>query len=175
MLNGSQAALVAETLRVSLRHAAATSDRGRLARWFAEAAATFPANDANGNPAHPALPAVGATVTRTLRVAQDDTAAAMGHPDKSLDLLGSPRIALWFEVVASDLLPDPSMDRTHVGAGILVHHLGHADVGEEVTVVATAETAAGRRVVFSCVATAGSRVVALGVHQRVVREERQNG
>jgi predicted thioesterase len=172
MLSGSQTALVAETLRVSLLHAAATGESGAIAQSLTEAGAALPANGAAGLASHPALPAVGATVTRELVVAKEDTAAAMGHPDGSLDVLGSPRIALWFEIVASQLLPVPTAELTHVGVGILVHHLARAEVGESVTVEATVEAAAGRRVVFSCTATVGDRVVALGVHQRVVLEQR---
>jgi predicted thioesterase len=111
-------------------------------------------------------------VTRTVRVTEEDTATAMGHPDPSVAVLGSPRIALWFEVVASGLLPDPTPDLTHVGAGIVVHHLDRADVGEEVTVTAAVERVAGRRITFSCAAVTGSRLVALGTHQRVLRERR---
>lgn len=170
MLTGSQTALVTETLRVSLVHAAASSDGGPLAQALTDVAAALPAGDAGGRPLHPALPRVGSTVTRELIVAGDDTAAAMGHPDGTLKVLGSPRIALWFEVVASELLPAPTPDLTHVGVGILVHHLARAEVGERVTVGAAVEAAAGRHVVFSCSATVGARVVALGVHQRVVVE-----
>jgi predicted thioesterase len=172
MLNGSQTALVAETLRVSLLHAATTGESGAIARSLTEAAQALPANGAAGRALHPALPAVGATVTRELRVAKEDTAAEMGHPDRSLDVLGSPRIGLWFEIVASELLPTPTSDLTHVGVGILVHHLARAEVGELVTVEAKVEAAAGRRVVFSCAATVGDRVVALGVHQRTMLEQR---
>lgn len=173
MLSGSQTALVAETLRVSLLHAAATTENTTMAQSLSEAGAVLPANEFGGHARHPALPAAGATVIRELQVTEEDTAAAMGHPDPSLDVLGSPRIALWFEVVSSELLPTPTIVVTHVGAGILVHHLARAQIGERVTVEATVESVAGRRVVFSCAATAGSRVVALGVHQRVVLEVRE--
>ncbi|HLI36457.1 MAG TPA: hypothetical protein VKV80_03855 [Streptosporangiaceae bacterium] len=172
MLHGRQAALVAETLRASLAAAAAsTADQG-LAQAFSGAASLLSRHTADGRSPHPALPAAGATVTRTLPVTKEDTATAMGHPDPAVAVLGSPRIALWFEVVASALLPEPAPDLTHVGAGILVHHVGRADVGEEVTVRATAEATSGRRVTFSCAATAGSRLIALGTHQRVLQERR---
>ena len=61
----------------------------------------------------------------------------MGHPDDGVQVLGSPRLSLWFELVSCELLPVPSPELTHVGAGILVHHLGRADVGETVTLEAT--------------------------------------
>jgi predicted thioesterase len=92
----------------------------------------------------------------------------MGHPDDSVQVLGSPRLALWFELVSCELLPEPSEELSHVGVGILVHHLGRADVGETVTVESTCAAAAGRRVVFTCRAYVGDRVVGLGVHQRAL-------
>jgi predicted thioesterase len=153
MLTPSQSAIVTETLRVAL-HAASQEIDGSTA-----------APDA---PPHEALPEVGALVTRDLVVSAEDTAAAMGHPDDSVQVLGSPRLALWFELVSCDLLPDTSDDLSHVGVGILVHHLGRADVGETVTVESTCASAAGRRVVFTCRALAGDRVVGLGVHHRAL-------
>jgi predicted thioesterase len=176
MLSGSQSALVAEALRTSLRHAAAVSDDPTWARSVTDAADALPSPDtgaARPDPGpHPALPGLGTTITRELRVTDQDTAAAMGHPDPSVSMLGSPRISLWFELVASELLPAPTPELTHVGSGILVHHLAPAGVGEDVTVRATAEEATGRRVVFACTATAGSRCVAIGVHQRVLLDRR---
>jgi predicted thioesterase len=168
MLSGSQSVLVAEALRVSLRHAAAHSDDPRWARSTSTAAEALAADTPGGAERHPALPEVGASVERGIRVTDEDTAAAMGHPDPSVNMLGSPRISLWFELVGSALLPAPTPELTHVGSGILVHHLAPAEVGEDVTVRATAEETTGRRVVLACTATVGSRCVAIGVHQRVV-------
>jgi predicted thioesterase len=155
MLTPSQSALVTETLRVAL-HAAAEEVDGSM---------DAPGSDA---PPHGALPEVGARVTRDLVVTADDTAAAMGHPDDSVQVLGSPRLGLWFELVSCELLPEPSDDLSHVGVGILVHHLGRADIGETVTVDSTCASAAGRRVVFTCRATVGDRLVGLGVHHRAL-------
>jgi predicted thioesterase len=155
MLTPSQSALVTETLRVAL-HAAAEEVDGSI-----------DAAPGAGAP-HEALPEVGASVTRDLVVSAEDTAAAMGHPDDSVQVLGSPRLALWFELVSCDLLPSPAKDLSHVGVGILVHHLGRADVGETVTVESTCASAAGRRVVFTCRATVGDRLVGLGVHHRAL-------
>ena len=86
MLTPSQSALVSETLRVALHAAAEVVD------------GSMDAAPASGAP-HEALPEVGANVTRDLVVAAEDTAAAMGHPDDSVQVLGSPRLALWFELV----------------------------------------------------------------------------
>ncbi len=85
---------------------------------------------------------------------------------------GSPRISLWCELVSEEAPPGPSDDLTHVGAGILVHHLGGAEVGERLTMTVTLESVSGRRGVFSCVLTSGDRLVALATHHRVVLEKR---
>lgn len=171
MLNAAQAAHVAETLRVSLWHAATNSDDRDWARSMASAEKHLPTTEPSDHPPHPALPSLGASILRTLPVTEADTAVAMGHPDRSLNLLGSPQIALWFEMVASELLPTPTPHLTHVGSGICVHHLAPAEVGEQVTVEASTLAAAGRRVVFACSATVGPRCVALGVHQRVALDD----
>jgi predicted thioesterase len=162
MLTPSQSALVAQTLRAALGSAADEAHES-MAAPLEQAAAAIPS--ATGD-AHPALPDIGDVVSRDLVVSADDTAAAMGHPDASVQVLGTPRISLWFELVSCELLPDPADDLSHVGVGVLVHHLGRADIGETVTVESTCAAAAGRRVVFSCRASIGDRVVALGVHQR---------
>jgi predicted thioesterase len=166
MLTPSQSAIVTETLRVSLASAAGDVDHDRLASLARAAAALAPTGDRRVAEPHPAWPAVGASVRRELVVGPEDTAAAMGHPDAAVQVLGSPRLALWFEVVTCDLLPLPTPDLSHVGAGIVVHHLGRADVGETVAVECTAASVSGRRAVFTCRATAGERLVGLGTHHR---------
>jgi predicted thioesterase len=165
MLTRSQTAIVAETLRVSLAAVAADVDEEQLASFSQAVAALDPAMAAEP---HPAWPPVGASVVRDLTVTAEDTAAAMGHPDPTVQVLGSPRLALWFEIVARDLLPEPSADLTHVGAGVLVHHLDRADVGEVVSVECTCASVSGRHAVFTCRATVGERVAALGTHHRVL-------
>jgi predicted thioesterase len=163
VLRHSQTTLMYETLRVALRQTA--TGEGSVAR----AAHLLPPDPAASEPPHPSLPTAGSTTTRVLTVAPEDTAAAMGHPDRSVQVLGSPRIALWFELVASEALPAPDVAQSHVGVGILVHHLGRAEVGQDVTVSTTVEAAFGRRILFTCLAVVGPRIVALGVHQRLVR------
>jgi predicted thioesterase len=158
MLTPSQSAIVSDTLRVALEAAKAEIDPT--------------STESSSKPAHPALPDVGASVLRDIAVSAEDTAAAMGHPDDSVQVLGSPRLALWFELVSCELLPAPSDDLSHVGVGIVVHHLGRADVGETVMVESTCTSAAGRRVAFTCRASVGDRVVGLGVHQRALLEAR---
>ena len=117
MLTPAQSAIVTETLRVSLAAAAGDVDEQRLVSLARAAAALAP--PVVEDP-HPAWPAVGASVVRDLEVGPEDTAAAMGHPDAAVQVLGSPRLALWFELVTCDLLPPPAAGLTHVGAGILV-------------------------------------------------------
>jgi predicted thioesterase len=153
-----------ETLRVALRQAGSREDS--VARGAAE---LFGPDPACSEQPHPSFPTVGSTTTRILTVTPEDTAAAMGHPDPSMQVLGSPRIALWFELVASDALPGPTAAESHVGVGVLVHHLGRAEVGEDVTVSTTVDAAFGRRILFTCLAAVGPRIVALGVHQRLMR------
>lgn len=172
MLNVSQTALIAQTLRAALAQAAAEAAPGDAASLLTEAADRLAGEGASAPAPRAALPDVGAAVARDLVVSAEDTAAAMGHPDPSVTALGTPRLALWFELVASELLPAPGAGVTHVGVGVLVHHLGRADIGERVTVEARVEAAAGRRVTFSCAATVADRVVGLGVHQRVVLDSR---
>jgi predicted thioesterase len=103
-------------------------------------------------------------------VTEADTAAAMGHPDPGVTVLGSPRIGLWFELATSPLMPEPGGDVRHVGVGLVVHHLGRADVGEEVVVEARVMDASGRAVVFALEATCHGRCVARGVHHRRILE-----
>ena len=114
MLTPAQSAILTETLRVSLASAAGDVDEQQLASLARAAAALAP--PVVDDP-HAAWPAVGATVVRDLEVGPEDTAAAMGHPDAAVQVLGSPRLALWFEIVTCDLLPAPAPELTHVGAG----------------------------------------------------------
>lgn len=165
MLSDRQHALITETLRVALAVAAGTGGGPAFERAASEL-------DAPEAPPHAALPEIGASSAEVYLVREDDTATAMGHPDPSVAVLGSPRLGLWFEVTASRLLPAPSPALTHVGVGLVVHHLAAAVPGEEVTVRATIAATSGRRAAFSCSAEVGDRVVALGVHQRVLREAR---
>ncbi|MGH9055921.1 MAG: thioesterase family protein [Acidimicrobiales bacterium] len=166
-LRGSQVSMMAETLRVALLQASSDAGPSSVSTALARAAQECLQSAAPAPPPHPAMPAVGDAVRQVFTVREEDTAAAMGHPDVAVSVLGSPKIALWFEVVPTALLSLPA-GATHVGVGILVHHLDRADVGEEVAVDTTVASTSGRRVVFTCAASVGSRVVALGVHQRVV-------
>ncbi|MGN6129185.1 MAG: thioesterase family protein [Nocardioidaceae bacterium] len=167
-LTPARVTMMTETLRISLLDAARAADPVRAQAL--SAAAELLAE--HGHDCHPALPPVGTTVVRDLVVEKDDTASSMGHPDPAMAVLGSPRISLWFELVSSEALPHPEDGPTSVGVGILVHHLGKAEVGEKVEVTATVESVSGRRVAFSCTARVGDRLVARGTHQRVLLEAR---
>jgi fluoroacetyl-CoA thioesterase len=131
-----------------------------------EAAAYLVARTGRRSPPHPAAPAIGAVSAGDFRVTDDDTAAAMGHPDAGVQVLGTPRLGLWFELATSPLMPEPGAGVRHVGVGLVVHHLGRADVGEDVTVEARVLDVSGRAVVFTLSATAGGRPVGRGVHHR---------
>lgn len=163
-LTPSQSSFVLETLRVSLAAAAADVSGEHLHALARAAAALAPGTSYEP---HPGLPTVGSSVTADRTVGPDDTAAAMGHPDTSVRVLGSPRLALWFELVSCELIPTVP-GTSHLGAGILVHHLGRADVGETVTVECTTASVSGKRVVFTCRALVGDRLVGLGTHHRAL-------
>lgn len=163
-----QGIIVADMLRNALEHAASNVADPGLAEALRRAAAELSrAEDAPD----PGLPVRGSAVQKVLRVHLDDTASAMGHPDPTVAVLGSPRIALWFELVSSDMLASTATT-THVGVGILVHHHASAAVGEDVVVRATVTSASGRRITFTCDAVVGDRLVATGIHHRVVLARR---
>lgn len=166
-LNDRQAGLVANMLRFALSDAAIRSD-GRFSSSFSSAVAALAGNAEGQRDAHPALPAVGLSVSRQFIVTEQDTAAAMGHPDRSVRVLGSPRLALWFEIVASALLPEASSGYTHVGVGIAVHHLKRVEIGEQVRLDVSVGDTDGRRIVFGGAATVGASLVAVATHQRIV-------
>ncbi|MEW6470800.1 MAG: hypothetical protein AB1679_00840 [Actinomycetota bacterium] len=117
-------------------------------------------------PPHRLAPPAGARATTVYVVGENDTAAAMGHPDAAMAVVGSPRLGLWFELATSPLMPAPDSGARHVGVGLVVHHLGSAVVGEEVTVEARVQATTGRAVVFALTATVDGRLVASGVHHR---------
>jgi predicted thioesterase len=175
MANGEQARparpIVARTLWAAAaaeRAAAPRDDAADAADDAAldEAAAYLVARTGHRSPPHPAAPAIGASSASVFRVTDADTAAAMGHPDPGVDVLGTPRLALWFEVATSPLMPEPATGLRHVGVGLVVHHIGAARVGEDVAVDVRVLDVSGRAVVFSVTAMAGDRAVGRGVHHR---------
>lgn len=161
--------LVLRTIATALDQALATNEGPPLPGEVGAAAnalASFALPP--GSAAHPRAPVAGAVGREVRVVGIDDTAAAVGHPDPAMNLLSSPRLALWFELSTSPLMPEPDADVSHVGIGILVHHVASAVVGEPVTLTATAVDVSGRAVLFTCAAAVGDRLVAFGVHQRMI-------
>lgn len=170
MLADRQTTTVAETLRAALADSAASTADPHFGAALGQAATVVEESTKDRRPPHPALPLVGATASESWVVSNTDTAAAMGHPDTTLAVLGSPQLSLWFEIAASILLPTPNASVSHVGVGILVHHLAPANVGERVVVHAAVDRTTGRHVTFRCAAMVGTRLVGIGTHQRVLRE-----
>lgn len=149
--------LVARTLEVARVHAERHGINGG-------ASSGSPADDVP----HPLVPALGSRSVSTFLVGDEDTAAAMGHPDASMTILGSPRIGLWFEIATSPLMPDIDAGVQHVGVGLVVHHLGMANVGDEVRVGVEVLGGVGRTVQFGCDAWCDGRLIASGAHHRVL-------
>jgi hypothetical protein len=95
--------IVMSTLEAALADAAGRLDNG-AEELLLQAAALI--GDGFERPApSPHLPEPVASGIKTFVVGSDDTASAMGHPDPLMAVLGSPRLALWFEIVATSLLP----------------------------------------------------------------------
>jgi len=86
-------------------------------------------DDASRAP-HLAAPAVGTRAVVAWPVTEADTAAAVGHPDPTVQVLSSPTLGLWFELSSGPVMPDPAGPHRHVGVGLVVHHLDLAHVGE---------------------------------------------
>lgn len=161
--------LVLRTIATALDQALATNQGGPPPGDVGAAAAAIASYARRPtSAAHPRAPVAGAVAREVRVVGIDDTAAAIGHPDPSMNVLGSPQLALWFELSTSPLMPDPDSEASHVGVGILVHHVAGATLGEQVTLTATAVEVSGRAVLFTCEAHVGERLVAFGVHQRVI-------
>lgn len=160
------------TLSAALRHLADNADDAPVREHLGEIAGGFDrlleGTRTGIGAANTTLPEVGATAARAFTVRDEDTAAGMGHPDESIRVVGTPRLGLWFEIVGSDLMPVPDGRVQHVGVGLLVHHVGQAGQGDEVTVEAQVSEVVGRTIVFDCQARCGGRLVAIGTHHRVV-------
>lgn len=118
---------------------------------------------------HPASPSVGTSTTSRYVVGAEDTAAAAGHPDQRMTVLSTPRLALWFELESVALIAQ-SDSTINAGVGILTHHVGLAQIGETVEVETEVVAVSGRSVSFACEARTEDRLVAFGVHQRVISD-----
>jgi predicted thioesterase len=148
---------------------AALESAARRGAWPPGEAERPDGHDGPGLPPSPYAPPVGVTGTMTFTVAESDTAAAMGHPDPAVTVLGSPRISLWFEKASGTVMPPPSGAVRHLGVAIFVHHLAAAHLGETVDVDVEVVAVEGRRVILDCEARVGDRLVAFGTHHRILR------
>jgi fluoroacetyl-CoA thioesterase len=116
----------------------------------------------------PHIPEIGSHIDKTYIVRDEHTAASLGHPDKSVQVLGSPQLGLWFETTSSILLPTTSESVSHVGVGLLLHHLAPAKIDDLVTIRSTLVYASGRFATFSCEAYVDEKMIGFGIHTRAL-------
>jgi fluoroacetyl-CoA thioesterase len=110
----------------------------------------------------------GRSATLTFRVADEDTAAALGSGD--LAVLATPRLLAWCEAATcAAIAGDLSADRTSVGTRVGLEHLGASPVGATLQVTATVAYVDGRLLRFEVVAEHDDgRIVGRGEVTRVV-------
>lgn len=114
-----------------------------------------------------ATPGLRATVT--LRVSEDDTAAALGSGDVAV--LGTPRVLAIAEQASRQALGD-SLGSAHttVGSWAEVEHIAPSWVGDEVHASAVLLGVHGRRLEFGVTVTSGAKEVAHVRHRRIIVE-----
>jgi predicted thioesterase len=106
-------------------------------------------------------------------VTEADTALALGSGD--LPVLGTPRLARWFEMAtfaaAGGMVDD---DHTTVGTLLVVEHLRASAVGDTVRIHCSKPARDGRRIMFQMRATngAGEDIATGKVHRAVVDPDR---
>ena len=103
VLTPSQSAIVSETCGWPWRRPRGTSTATTSRRWPGGRGP----RPGGHRRAAPRVAGAGHVGRPDRVVGPEDTAAAMGHPDEAVQVLGSPRISLWFELVACELLPEP--------------------------------------------------------------------
>lgn len=110
---------------------------------------------------------IGAEAVATYRVAEDDTAVALGSGD--VPVLATPRLLAWCEAVTVTALAD-GLDpgSTTVGYQIRLDHLLPTPVGGEVTVRAQVAAVDGRQVTLGVTALDGQATIGEGTVTRVV-------
>jgi predicted thioesterase len=113
-----------------------------------------------------ALPS-GLTASITLKVAEGDTALAIGSGD--VPVLATPRLVTLLEQASVQALGDRlGPEKTSVGYEVQLAHLSPTPVGSEVTAEATLESVEGRRLTFRVSVTDARGLVAAGRITRVV-------
>jgi fluoroacetyl-CoA thioesterase len=113
-----------------------------------------------------ALP-TGLTASITLKVAEGDTALAIGSGD--VPVLATPRLVTLLEQASVQALGDRlGPEKTSVGYEVQLAHLSPTPVGSEVTAEATLESVEGRRLTFRVSVTDARGLVAAGRITRVV-------
>jgi fluoroacetyl-CoA thioesterase len=109
----------------------------------------------------------GRRATVTLRVGEEDTAAALGSGDVAV--LGTPRVLAIAEQASRKALGDSlGPEHTTVGAWAEVEHVAPSWVGDQVEANAVLLGVDGHRLEFSVTVTSGGEEVAHIRHRRVV-------
>jgi fluoroacetyl-CoA thioesterase len=111
----------------------------------------------------------GRRASITLRVGEEDTAAALGSGDVAV--LGTPRVLALAEQASREALGSSlGPDHTTVGAWAEIEHLGPSRVGDEVSANAVLLGVHGRRLEFSVTVTSKDKDVAHVRHRRIIVE-----
>jgi fluoroacetyl-CoA thioesterase len=114
----------------------------------------------------------GRRASVTLRVGEEDTAAALGSGDVAV--LGTPRVLAIAEQASRQALGDSlGPDRTTVGSWVEIEHLGPSWVGDEVQANAVLLGVHGRRLEFSVTVTSGDKEVAHVRHRRIIVDRKK--
>lgn len=109
----------------------------------------------------------GLSASRSVTVAEDDTAIAMGSGD--VPVLATPRVlALAESTCVAAVAGDVPEDKTTVGAYAEVEHLLPSPVGAHIDVEATLIGHHGRRLEFNVTFREDGREVATVQHRRVL-------
>lgn len=111
--------------------------------------------------------APGLTARILITVEQGDLATALGSGD--VPVLGTPRLLALAEAATvravQDHLPP---GRTSVGTRVALDHLAASPLGARVAVTAELTEVDGRRLVFTCTAAEGEKILARGTVERTV-------
>ena len=109
----------------------------------------------------------GMTASISLVVMEQDTAIALGSGDVAV--LATPRVgALSEEAAVAALAGSLPGGATTVGTNITLDHLAASGVGSSVTATATVISVEGNKILFSVDVSEGDKLVAKGVHTRLV-------